>query len=109
MTASWLRCDYAHGATRQPIGTGRDSFRVVGITAEARRACASEAASAEAIQHTQAYADDAVATAQLTRAALQCVQALGISLSGPGVSAAEQTCKQRLEAARGVVEPAPLP
>jgi hypothetical protein len=109
LTASLLECDYAHGARRQALGGSGTSFIVRGTTASGRTACAPIQAATERIQHTQAYADDAAATAMLVQQALRCVQAQGIALSGPGVTVAERTCKQRLELQQHVVEPAPLP
>jgi hypothetical protein len=109
LTARWLECEYAHGARKVPISGLRDSFTVVGVTRTARRACAVHEASAHAIQLTQAYADDASATTELKRESLRCVQAQGVSLSGAGVALAERRCTKRIEAARGIREPAPLP
>jgi hypothetical protein len=109
LTAVALRCAYAHGATRHAIGGSSTSFTVTGTSAAGRRICAPKQAAAEAIQHTQAYADDAAATALLVQRALQCVRAQGISLSGAGVAVAERTCRVRIEARDGIGEPAPLP
>jgi hypothetical protein len=109
LTAVALRCAYAHGATRHAIGGSSDSFTVTGTSPAGRRICAPTQAAAEAIQHTQAYADDAAATALLVQHALQCVRAQGISLSGPGVAVAERVCKARIETHDGIREPAPLP
>jgi hypothetical protein len=107
ITAAWLECDYAHGARRHPI-TG-SSFTVTGTSPAGHRACAPLQAAATNLQRTQAYADDAAATALFVERARACVQSQGLSLSARGGTLAERVCQTRLETRLAIVEPPPLP
>jgi hypothetical protein len=120
LNANLLECEYAHGAARQPTIDGGSSFQVSGVTDETRRACAPEQTAIDALQRTQAYADDAAATVQITRGALACVAARDIPDASPDNAVAavpivpnlaptEEACKAQLEREQHLTEPSPLP
>jgi hypothetical protein len=109
ITAAWLECDYAHGARRHATGGSSNAFTVTGTSPAGHRACAPLQAAATQLQRTQAYADDAAATALFVERARACVQAQGISLSTRGAAVAERACQAQLEARLAITEPLPLP
>jgi hypothetical protein len=113
-----LRCQYAHGATKQPLGG--DSFQVVGLTSEIRAACADLEAQAQGEMSSAAYVAERAVITDVVRAAWACVASKGIELGDdhaisdtatvpPGTEAAFRQCKERVEAERGLTEPAALP
>jgi hypothetical protein len=116
--ASVLRCQYAHGATKQLLGG--DSFQVVGLTSEITAACADLEAQAQGEMSSAAYVAERAAITDVTRAAWTCVTSQGIDLGNdhtvgdtatapPGTEAAFRECKERIEAERGLTAPAALP
>jgi hypothetical protein len=116
--AAVLRCEYARGATKKPIEG--NSFEVVGLTADIKAACAGEQQAADQAMADPAYASERAALGIFMRDVWSCVSAKGVAVGQDtgrddhqpepaGAPQAFAACKQQLEAARGLQEPAPLP
>lgn len=115
--AATLRCQYAHGAFKRPLGAG--GFEVVGLTPEVREACRSAEAKAEAAMASPGYVAEQFALGRLLRDVYACVERRGFMLGSddsgghksadPARQAAFVSCKRSTFAAASVSELTPLP
>lgn len=116
--ATTLRCQYAHGASKRPVGHG-GSFEVVGLTAEIREACRSAEDKAEEAMASPEYAAELRAVGLLMRDVYACVERRGFRLgkddsgghtaADPARRAAFASCKRSTFASAAVSELVPLP
>lgn len=113
-----LRCEYAHGATRQSVSGV--SFEVVGLTSDVKAACAPLENAAQQAMADPSYASERAALGQVMQKVWSCVETRGIvighdtgrddhQLEPAGAPEAFAVCKNQVEAAQGLEEPAPLP